>query len=82
MPKKQIEQRLTSIQDVERNIEEYVKYSLFLSKVPEIWVDGVKLLKEILSKHDLSRIKKVDLIFFYFSFLFLYSIFRTRLGLE
>ena len=70
MPKKQIEQRLTSIQDVERNIEEYVKYPLFLSKVPEMWVDGVKLLKEILSKHDLSRIKKVDLTFFYFFFFF------------
>ena len=59
VPKKQIEQRLASIQDVERDIEEYVKYPLSLSEVPEMWVDGIKPLKEILPKHDWAMKNKL-----------------------
>ena len=59
VPKKQIKQRLASIQDVERDIEEYVKYPLFLSEVPGMWVDGVKPLKEILLKHDWAMKNKL-----------------------
>ena len=59
VPKKQIEQRLASIQDVKRDIEEYVKYPLSLSEVPEMWVDGIKPLKEILPKHDWAMKNKL-----------------------
>ena len=51
-PKKQIEQGLAKIQDIEGNGEEYVKYPLSISEVQEIWVDGLELLKKILPKHD------------------------------
>ena len=60
-PKKQIEQGLAKIQDIEGNGEEYVKYPLSISEVQEIWVDGVEPLKEILPKHDWAMKNKLVL---------------------